>query len=95
MAQRAGVLYNDYHIPHMVVFLEKEKRMYEVFDTVEGKTIATSSNGTFIGLDDGVTGWIKKLYIPAGRDVVCTVVGVRDNGFLILALDSVRYPSAA
>lgn len=69
--------------------------MYEIFDTVEGKTTATSSNGTFVSLDDGTYGWIKKLYIPTGRDVVCTVQGIRENGFLILVLDSVRYPSAA
>jgi len=69
--------------------------MYEIFDTVEGVTVATSSNGTFVNLANGVVGWIKSLYIPAGREVVCTVQSVRENGFLILMLDSVRYSSAA
>ena len=69
--------------------------MIEKFDCITGTTAGISGNGTFVNLSGGKTGWIGKTYLPYGVQVVCTVSGVKDDGFVFLTLDSVLYQEAA
>lgn len=68
--------------------------MFEKYDSVIGTTIGTSSKGTFVEISGGQTGWINRVRLPMGVSVVCTVYGVKDDGFPILNLDSVGYEAA-
>ena len=69
--------------------------MLEKYDNVSGRTTCTSQSGTFVELTNGQNGWIGKVRLPIGVDVICTVYAVKDDGFAILNLDSVRYAEAA
>ena len=69
--------------------------MIEKFDCITGTTAGTSSNGTFVNLPKGKFGWIGKTHLPNGIQVMCTVSGVKEDGFLYLTLDSVLYQEAA
>lgn len=69
--------------------------MIEKFDCIIGTTTGTSSNGTFVELPDGKSGWIKSKFIKKSTPVMCTVLNINDEGFLFLKLDSVFYPEAA
>lgn len=69
--------------------------MYEKYDTVIGITAGASSKGTFVELIGGKNGWISRVYLPRGVSVLCTVYEVKEDGFPILNLDSVRYKEAA
>ena len=69
--------------------------MIEKFDCISGTVSGTSSQGTFVNLPEGKTGWIGKLKLPYGIPVMCTVSGIRENGFVFLTLDSVNYREAA
>ena len=68
--------------------------MFEKYDSVIGVTAESSSKGTFVDLVDGYVGWISKKYIPKGMTVMCTVCKVKEDGFPILSLDSIRYAEA-
>lgn len=65
--------------------------MFEKFDTVIGVTSDATSKGTFVDLVNGYVGWINKKYVPKGMTVICTVSRVKEDGFPILSLDSIRY----
>ena len=67
--------------------------MIERYDSVIAKTTKATGKGTFVEFASGETGWISKAYLPDGLDVVCTVLYVKEDGFPILLLDSVRYAS--
>ena len=69
--------------------------MIEKFDCITGTTAGNSSKGTFVNLPGGKTGWIGKAYLPYGVQVMCTVSGVKEDGFVFLTLDSVLYREAA
>ena len=69
--------------------------MIERFDCITGTTAGNSSKGTFVNLPEGKTGWIGKAYLPCGIQVMCTVSGVKEDGFIFLTLDSVEYPEVA
>ena len=69
--------------------------MYEKFDSVIGVTTCRSGNGTFVELDGGQTAWINRVCLPEGLNVICTVHGIKENGFPILNLDSVNYEDVA
>ena len=69
--------------------------MMEKFDCITGTTAGNSSKGTFVNLPDGKIGWIAKTYLPCGINVMCTVSGVNEDGFIFLTLDSVLYQEAA
>ena len=69
--------------------------MIEKFDCIAGTTTGNSSKGTFVNLPEGKTGWISKAHLPYGVQVMCTVSGVKEDGFVFLALDSVLYQEAA
>lgn len=68
--------------------------MYEKYDTVFAVTVDTSSKGTFVELASGEHGWIR-CHLPRGVRVMATVLHIKDDGFLILALDSVQQASIA
>ena len=68
--------------------------MIEKFDCILGTTAEKSSKGTFVNLSEGKNGWIEKAYLPYGVQVMCTVSGVKEDGFLFLTLDSVLYREA-
>ena len=70
--------------------------MIEKFDTVVGTTSGVSGNGTFVKLENGITGWMSAIFLPVGTDVMCSVTRVKaDENFVFLNLDSVMYPQAA
>ena len=69
--------------------------MIEKFDCITGTTSGTSSKGTFVNLPGGKIGWIGKAYLPYGVRVMCTVSGVKEDGFVFLTLDSAIYQEAA
>lgn len=67
--------------------------IYEKFDCLQGITIGTTSNGTYVKLIDGNIGWISKKHIKTGINVIVTILYVKkENNFPILTLDSVLYP---
>lgn len=68
--------------------------MLEKYDSVSGVISGSSNNGTFVYLDNGAVGWIKKKQLPTNTRVVCSVLSVKDDGFAILGLDSVVYDVA-
>lgn len=68
--------------------------MLEKYDSVSGIISGSSSKGTFVYLDNGAVGWIKKQHLPANTRVVCSVLSIKDDGFAILGLDSVQYDVA-
>lgn len=68
--------------------------MLEKYDSVSGIISGSSSKGTFVYLDNGAVGWIKKQHLPTNTRVVCSVLSVKDDGFAILGLDSVQYDVA-
>lgn len=65
--------------------------MLERYDCITAVTTTASSKGTFVELASGITGWIGKVFLPEGLKVICTVLRVKEDGFPILALDSVQY----
>lgn len=70
--------------------------MISKFDTVVGTCSGVSSNGTFVKLENGITGWMNSVFLPVGSSVACSVTGVKaDENFVYLRLDSVSYPAAA
>ncbi len=69
--------------------------MFEKYDSIIGTTTCASSKGTFVELTDGRSGWINQVHLPSGVSVICTVYAVKEDGFPILTLDSVRYEEAA
>ena len=69
--------------------------MFEKYDSVIGTTTCASSKGTFVELIGGQNGLINRVCIPSGVSVVCTVYGVKEDGFTILNLDSVWYEEVA
>lgn len=68
--------------------------MVEKYDSVIGTTTSASSKGTFVELASGRSGWINRVHLPSGVTVLCTVYDVKEDGFPILNLDSVRYAEA-
>lgn len=72
-----------------------EQTMIEKFDCITGTTAGISSKGTLVNLPEGKTGWIGKAYLHYGVRVMCTVSGVKEDGFVFLTLDSVLYQEAA
>ena len=73
----------------------EENKMFEKYDNVIGTTTCASSKGTFVELVGGQIGWISRVHLPSGVSVICTVYGIKEDGFPILNLDSVRYQEAA
>ena len=69
--------------------------MIEKFDCIIGITSGASRKGTFVNLPEGKTGWIGNVYLPNGVQVICTVSGVKEDGFVFLTLDSANYREAA
>lgn len=69
--------------------------MIEKFDCITGTTAGNSSKGTFVNLPEGKTGWIGETHLPYGVQVMCTVSGVKEDGFVFLSLDSVLYREVA
>lgn len=65
------------------------------YDSITGRTTGASSNGTFVETSTGVTGWIPKIFLPKNSQVMCSVSGVKEDGFIFLVLDSVIYPEVA
>jgi len=66
--------------------------MFEKYDTVIGKSIGTTNNGTYVEIgEQRVVGWIKNKFIKKDSNVICTVSFVKSDGFPILSLDSVVY----
>lgn len=62
------------------------------FDTVTGICTGVSSNGTFVQLDNGMTGFMPDTYLYKNAAVICSVMNIkRENGFVFLALDSIIY----
>ena len=68
--------------------------MFEKYDSVIGITTGASARGTFVELAEGRTGWISRICLQQGLKVVCTVSSIKEDGFPILNLDSVRYAEA-
>ena len=69
--------------------------MIERFDCITGTTAENSNKGTFVNLPEGKIGWIGDVHLPYGVQVMCTVSGVKEDGFVFLTLDSVLYQEAA
>ena len=69
--------------------------MISKFDFVAGRTTDASRSGTFVRLAGGDLGWIGGIYLPKDTCVMCSVSGVKEDGFVYLALDSVVYSEAA
>lgn len=65
--------------------------MLEKYDCINAITTGASGKGTFVKLKDGCSGWISKAVLPQGLNVICTVLFIKEDGFPILTLDSVRY----
>lgn len=68
--------------------------MIEKFDCVNATTTWVSEKGTFVEFENGNSGWISRAFLPEGLNVICTVLHVKEDGFLISALDSVKYQAA-
>ena len=68
--------------------------MIEKYDCITATTTGATSKGTFVEFDNGATGWISRAFLPDGLNVICTVLYVKEDGFPILALDSVQYAAA-
>ena len=67
------------------------KTMIEKYDCITGTTVGNSSKGTFVNLPEGKTGWIGNTHISDGVKVICTVLDVKEDGFIFLLLDSALY----
>lgn len=68
--------------------------MINKYDCVTATTTGATTKGTLVEFENGEVGWISRAFLPNGLNVVCTVLCVKENGFPILALDSVRYAAA-
>lgn len=68
--------------------------MVEKFDCVNATTTWASEKGTFVEFENGNSGWISRVFLPEGLNVICTVLHVKEDGFPILVLDSVKYQAA-
>lgn len=68
--------------------------MFEKYDSVIGTTTGAPGKGTFVELEGGYIGWINRVCLQKGLTVICTVYGLKGDGFPILNLDSVRYAEA-
>lgn len=74
--------------------MKGENNMIEKYDCVTAITTGATGKGTFVEFENGEVGWISRAILPDGLNVICTVLHIKEDGFPILALDSVQYAAA-
>ncbi len=70
--------------------------MLSKFDEITGICTYRTSKGTYVQLNNGMTGFILNAFLRKGLAVLCSVMYIKeDENFLFLRLDSVDYDAVA